>query len=142
MDLDITFVLQFGILSGLLVILNGLLLKPFLKVIEERDKKIAGAREESDKLTKLGEQDMEAYQAQMREARGKAQAETHTLREEGRDQERKILAEVRAEIADSLNKARAEVAEEEASARQKLATDVEPLAQDIVRKVLGREVSA
>ena len=142
MDLDITFVLQFGIVSVLLVVLNGLLLKPFLRVIEERDQKIAGAKEESERLSKLGDQDMETYQKRMREARGRAQAETNALRDAGREEERRILGEVRAEIADSLNKARSEVAEAEAGARQKLSQDVKPLAGDIVKKVLGREVAA
>ena len=142
MDIDITIVLQMGIFLTLLVTLNVILLKPFQRVIEERDAKIEGAQDEAERLRHVGDEAMDKYQLQMREARAKAQDARQKEREAGRDDERKILNDVRNDIANELNKARVEVGEAESVARSALDDKSAALAEDIVAKILGRKVTA
>ena len=142
MDIDVTILIELGLFLFCLVSLNGMILKPFLKVIEDREAKIEGAQEEVELLTRLGGEAMEKYQARMREAQLKAQRQQESLKSEGREEERRLLAEVRADIADKLNKARQEVVQAEQNARQELSGDTDQLARQLVSKIIGREVAA
>ncbi len=142
MDLDVTLLFQLGLFLVCLVVLNGLIFKPFLRVIEEREERIEGAREDVERLTKLGDADMEQYQARMREARRKAQQEREALKSDGRDEERRLLAETRAQIAEGLGEKRNQISAAELEARRSLSADTEALTRQLVSKVLGREVSA
>src|SRR5690606_21586532 len=108
--------IQAGIFLVLLVTLNGLLFQPFLRLHEERHRKMGGAAEEVARLERESAEDREAYLAKIHAARAKAQAEREALVNEARDQERKQLADVRNEIAKSLNASRQELHSEEARA--------------------------
>lgn len=142
MDIDVTYLIQLGIFLFALVTLNGLILKPFLRVIEKREEMIEGAKREVEILLRHGDADMEKYQARMRDARRDAHGAREDLRSEGRDEERKLLAEVRAEIADKLSAARQEVGAAESEARAELSTETDEMAQEIVRKILARDAAA
>ena len=142
MDLDVTYFIQLGIFLTCLVTLNGLIIQPFLKVIMEREAQTEGAQEQVAGLTAQGDTDMDAYQLRMREARGVASKAREALREEGRAQERQLLADLRAEVADTLNKTRAEVATAEEQARSQLGADTDAMARELVQKILGRELAA
>ena len=141
MDLDVTLIFQLTLFVALLVLLNGILFKPFLKVIEDRHNKIHGAKEEADRLARLAGLDRETYEARLRDAKRQAQGEREALRQSGREEERRLLAEVRAEIARGLNETREQVSAAERAAKQSLATQTDALARQLVEKVLGHGVS-
>lgn len=142
MDLDFTLVLQLAIFMGVLLALNGLLFQPFLKVLEARDQKLAGAKRDIERLTKDAHKDLEVYQTRMREARDLAHKEREALVTAGREEERRLLAKVREDIAKALNDARKEVGAAELAAKQALTTETQALARRLVDKVLGREVAS
>ncbi|MEO1174991.1 MAG: hypothetical protein AAFX94_23490, partial [Myxococcota bacterium] len=99
MDIDVTILIQAGIVAVLLLTLNGLLFGPILEVFEARRAKLEGARDQIEKLSRLGSEDLTEYQSRIREANEEAQDALETLRDEGRGKERELLADVRAEIA-------------------------------------------
>jgi len=142
MDIDVTYIFQFGLFLVVLVGLNGIILKPVLSIILEREQKIEGARDEVQLLTKLGDEDMEKYQDRMRGARQKAQQAREALTNEGRETERTMLADVRAQIAEKLNRTRTQVGDAEDKARGQLAQESEALSRQLAEKILGREVAA
>jgi len=142
MDLDVTLLIQAGIVLVLMLILNPLLFQPILKVFEARRAKLEGARDAIEELTRLGKEDLEAYRVRIREANNRAQDEREKLRDEGRLRERELLAEVRAEIADKLNATRSTIQNEEGEARQSLATQLDAISAEMASKILGREVGA
>lgn len=142
MDIDVTILIQAGIVLVLFFALNGLLFQPILQVFEARHKKLEGARGEIDKLTMLKKDDLEAYQVRIREAADEAFSAREALRDEGRSKERELLSQVRAEIADSLNDSRGKIQEQEGEARQSLSTQVDAIAGEMASKILGREVGA
>lgn len=142
MDLDFTLVLQLGIFLVVLVALKQLLFQPFLKVLEARDQKLAGAKRDIERMGKEAQADLEVYQTRMREARDLAFKEREALVAAGRDEERRLLAEVRNDIAKALNDARKEVAAAELAAKESLTQETEALARRLVQKVLGREVAS
>lgn len=141
MDIDITIFLQLGLFLVLLTVLNFVLFKPFLALIEKRHERIEGLREQSEHLTAQSGADSEAYQMRMREARAAASREREALRNQGRDENRRLLQQARSEIAASLNQVRQAVSEAEELSRKNLSADTSALARQLVRKVLGTKES-
>lgn len=141
MDLDVTLLAQFALLTFLLVSLNGILFKPLLGVLDARQHKVVGLKEEIERLTTASDADIEAYQTRLREARDIAGRERETLRSAGRDDERKILGDTRSDINKAIAEARERTAKAEGEARSQLTPQVDQLAKQMVTKILGREVT-
>lgn len=141
MDLDVTLIAQFVLLAFLLVTLNGILFKPLLGVLDARQHKVTGLKSEIEKLTTASDADIEAYQTRLREARDIAARERETLRNQGRETERKLLTDTRADVASTLGAARERTAKAEADARDQLQPQIHDLAKQMVTKILGREVN-
>lgn len=141
MDLDLTFIFQFLIFLIVLVGLNGIVFKPFQDLIEEREKRIKGATNDAERLTRLAAEDRNAYEARLGDARLAAQRERERLRVEGRDRGRELVAEARAEMSTAMSATRASLKEAEVKAAETLSNDIETLAHQVVEKVLGRQVA-
>ena len=141
MDIDVTFLIQFGIYVLILGVLTPLLLKPFQRVIDERENKTDGARAEVDRLKDLASQDKAAYEARLADSRAAASRERDTLRSEGREEEKRIIGAARAEVLETLNASRAQIAQAEESARAELEGQRQELTNQLVEKVLGRSVA-
>jgi F-type H+-transporting ATPase subunit b len=141
MDLDVTLIAQFVLLAFLLVTLNGVLFKPLLGVLDARQHKVTGLKAEIERLTEASDADIEAYQTRLREARDIAAREREALRNQGRESERKLLADTRAEVASTLGAARERTAKAESDARSQLQPQIHDLAKQMVTKILGREVN-
>lgn len=140
MDLDVTLLAQLTIFVVVLFGLNLILFKPLLTVLDTRDQKLNGARDEVQNLSRLSAADLEVYQTKIREARDAGQREREAMKNEGRERERKILTDVRTEITHQLNAARERIGGEADQQKRKLAGETEGLAAAMVEKVLGRSV--
>ena len=111
-----------------------------LKLFEEREKRIEGAKVQARKTDEASAGALAKYEAAMAKARTSANAERDKLRAEGVKAENEILGKVRAATATSLEEGRGRMSEEVATARGKLKTDVNVLARELAARVLGREV--
>ncbi len=140
MDIDFTLLFQLGLFLIVLVVLNRVLFQPLLKVFEARHQKMHGLRDEVERLKHEAAADLDVYQGRMRAARDAGQRERDSLVSTGRDEERRLLAEMRAEIARALNDARDQVSAAELAAKKNLDAETSELAKRLVQKVLGREV--
>ena len=140
MDIDVTILFQLGLFLLAMVVLTGVLLKPVMRVIEARYQKIEGAEIEAERLDKLAIEHREAYLARIREARTKARRAREALRATGNDEKRKLLADVRAEIAKAVNDTREQVTKAELEAYRNLSVETDALARRLVSRVLGRDV--
>jgi F-type H+-transporting ATPase subunit b len=141
LDIDVTILFQAALFLLLLVLLTQILLKPVMKVIDDRYERIHGRKAEVERLERLADENRTAYQARIHEARVAARREREGIRGEANEEARRILAEVRGEIAEKLNATRDEVRNLESSARDALTADTEAMARQLVSKVIGREVS-
>jgi len=141
MDLDLTFVIQLAIFLVLLGGLTPVVLRPFQRVIDERESKTRGARAEASRLESLAAQDKAAYEARLSDGRAAASRERDTLRAAGRDEERQIISDARGEVMVVLGKSREEIEAAETSARASLDAGQGVLAAALVEKVLGRKVA-
>lgn len=141
MDINVTILFQLGLFLLVLVSLTGILIRPFLRVVEERHQKIHGTKGEVERLERLATENQTAYVARVREARQAAKQELDALRGAGNEEKRKLLAQVRSEIAAALNQTREQIRATEDQARGALQAESETLARQLVVKLVGREVS-
>ena len=123
MDIDVTVLIQFGIYVLILGVLTPLLLKPFQRVIDERENKTDGARAEVERLKDLAGQDQAAYEARLADSRAAASRERDALRSEGREEEKRIIGDARAEVLETLNASRAQIRRNKALVKNLMARD-------------------
>ena len=126
---------------ALWLILKPILFQPMLKLFEEREKRIEGAKLQARKTDEASAGALSKYEAAMAKARTAANAERDKLRAEGAKAESEILGRVRAATATALEEGRGRMREELGTARAQLKTDVALLARQLAGRVLGREVN-
>jgi F-type H+-transporting ATPase subunit b len=139
-DFDVTVIGQVVLFVLLMVVLKPLLFDPMLKLFEERERRIDGARLEARGIDEVSAGALSKYESEMQKARAAATKEREKLRADGLRAENEILAKVRTQTADTVDRGRQNVAEQVAKARAELAADAQALAREVAGRVLGREV--
>jgi len=137
-ELDITFFIQMGLFLFLVYILNILLYKPVLKVMEERSKKLSNLETEALSAEKQVEEKLAEYKAKLEVAREEGNAERGKLKKEGLDKETRILEEAHGVAQASITEARERIIKEKDTALEGLRGMVDEMGQTISDKVVGR----
>jgi len=140
-DVDGTLLVQFALFLIMLLILSRALFRPYLKLRDARHKGIEGAREEAHGMDDRVHTIVADYDAKLSAAKLRGNEERQRLRTEGAAHERQVLGKTRDEVQKSIDGARAKISSETAAARVKLEAESAALANDIVKKILGREVA-
>ena len=95
-DFDATFLVQLVLFVGLTLVLKPLLFDPMLKLFEERERRIDGAKLQARKIDEKSAGALTKYETEMAKARAAANAEREKIRAEGLKREQEILGAVRA----------------------------------------------
>jgi F-type H+-transporting ATPase subunit b len=141
MEIDPTLILLQ--LIPFLVVLVGLyfiILKPMLKVIEEREKNIVLDRRDAEDLEQEVNSKLAELDEKLARARSEANTERQKLREEIRQRDEALLDRARIEADVMVGEARVQIAAERRAASKVLRDESETLAKEIASSVLGREV--
>jgi F-type H+-transporting ATPase subunit b len=141
-DVDLTFVVQTVLFIALTLILKPVLFDPMLKLFEEREKRIDGAKIQARKIDEKSATALGEYEAQMAKARATAGAERDKIRNEALKQEQEILGAVRASAAKVLDDGKRAAHAEAQKARAALKTEATAMARELASRVLGREVQS
>jgi F-type H+-transporting ATPase subunit b len=141
-DVDLTFVVQLVLFVLLTLILKPVLFDPMLKLFEERERRIEGAKVQARHTDEKSATALAKYETEMAKARNAANAERDKLRAEGAKKEQEILAAVRASAARTLEEGRRQVQAEGDKARAALKAESGAMARDLASRVLGREVQS
>jgi F-type H+-transporting ATPase subunit b len=139
-DLDLTFVVVLVLFVALTLFLKPVLFDPMLKLFEERERRIDGAKLLARKMDEKSAAALTKYEDTMAKARETANAERDKIRAEGLKREKEILGEVRAATAQAIENGKRAVHEDAAKARATLKTESAAMARDLATRVLGREV--
>ena len=139
-DIDASTFVQVGLFIVLLLVLKPLLFDPMLKLFEEREKRIDGAKLAARKIDEKSAGALVQYEAAMAKTRAAANAERDKLRAEGVKVENEILAKVRVSTAAAIEQGRQKAQDEAARVRAALEADSAQLAKELASRVLGREV--
>lgn len=141
-DVDLTFVVQTVLFIALTLILKPVLFDPMLKLFEEREKRIDGAKIQARKIDEKSATALAEYEAQMAKARATAGTERDKIRSEALKQEQEILGAVRASAAKVLDDGKRAAHAEAQKARAALKTEATAMARELASRVLGREVQS
>ncbi len=139
-DLDPTFVGQIVLFLLLFLVLRPLLFQPMLKLFEEREKRIDGAKNEARALFAEADAMMGRYEEELVAVRRTAGEERDKLRVEGQRKEQAILAKVRGETNATIEEGRAAIGKDADAIRKELGQTASVIAREMATRVLGRQV--
>jgi F-type H+-transporting ATPase subunit b len=137
-ELNATVLIQAVIILVLMAWLSPVLFGPVMKVFEERDRRIHGAADEAKRQLVSADEKTAVVEQKTKEAQQKARAVLIDLREQARAVEQGVLDQARDKAAARLDEARAELFEATETTRKALKGDANAIADEIVKKVLGR----
>lgn len=140
-DFDGSVLIQFVIFLLLFILLKPILLDPFLKVVEEREKRTDGAKTEARQMDEKAGDIIKRYEGELEKVRKVANEERERLRSEAQKLEAQILGEARAAASGVAGEGKQKIQKEAESIRFDLGQLSGKLAQEVASKVLGREVS-
>jgi F-type H+-transporting ATPase subunit b len=139
-DVDLTFAVQLVLFVGLTLILKPVLFDPMLKLFEEREKRIDGAKAQARKIDEKSATALSKYEAEMAKARAAANTEREKIRGEALKREQEILGAVRASTAKVIEDGKRAAHAEAERVRATLKGDATAMARELASRVLGREV--
>lgn len=140
-SLDISVVYQILLFLVFWAILSKILFRPYLDVLEERERSTSGTRREAGDLEHEGERLRAQYEEKIAQAEAAGNAFKETILQDARQQREAILSQAREEATTTLQSVRQEVQSQLEIERQRAAGQITGLASDMVSKILGRTVA-
>lgn len=140
-SLDLSILYQIILFVALWLILNKILFQPYLRLLEERERRTIGAEHDSADLEHEGARLRAQYEEKIAQAQTAAYAAKDAILQEARQQREKILGEARAAAASKLEQARREISLALEKEKALAAAEAATVAGEMVSKVLGRKVA-
>lgn len=134
-------VLQMGITVVLAFILSATLVRPILRVFQERENRSTKPMEESRTLLASAEGKSREYEEALRRATSGAIARKRAKIEEASREERKKIESAIGESNRKIEEMKSRIASEKGAASQTLRDEVNRLSAGIAEKVLGRSLA-
>ncbi len=135
---DITTLWVVVLLLTTVALLNTLVFKPVLAVIEARLKAVADARELAESAAQRAQAASAEYDEKLTAVRAAVYREMDDKRRVALEKRAALIGETKAVVETELADATARVRQQSAEARASLDRDAEALAGAIVTRVLGR----
>lgn len=139
-SLDSTIFIQVVNFLVLMAILNVLLYKPILSIIEKRKKILLDSDEEIKRLNATVEQKALEYEEKLRQAKQNAVGVKSDILKSAADQAKAIVDEKRSKIPAMMAEFQDRVSKEVEAARQILKNQSQRISAEIAEKVLGRSL--
>lgn len=138
--LDYTLWIQIVNFLFLIFILNFLLYKPVMGILEKRKEEIEGSEREIRDLNLSIEQKEARYEEKLRLAKNEALEQKKEIIQKGSDEARSILDAARGEVPGIVEQFEARIAKEVSEARRVLQEQSGNIALEIAEKVMGRSI--
>jgi F-type H+-transporting ATPase subunit b len=138
--LDYTVLIQIVAFLVFWFLLTKLLFKPFIGLLEERERRTEGAKAEAAALKEEGERLSKEYERAIAQAREKGRAAKEGIIQEARQLRERLLSQAREEAARMVQAAREEIRKELERGRELAAREAEAIARQMAEKILGRRI--
>ena len=139
---DVAVTLGLLVVFVLLVLpLNRLIFQPLLKVMDEREERIDGARRRAEQLQQQAQQALERHAESIRSAHDEATAERRRQLGVARSELHAVTGRAKEEAERDLSRAREELAGSLGEARETLRAGAADLASLAAERILGRSLS-
>jgi len=139
-SIDGTLWIQLANFLILMFVLNVVLFKPILRVIERRKKHLQDLDGEVKSLDQSVEEKMANYEEKLRQARLEAMNEKTGIQKKASEEGKGKMDEARNEILQIFDDFKQKLDKEMSSARKILKTQAEKISVEISEKVLGRSI--
>jgi F-type H+-transporting ATPase subunit b len=139
-DINSTLFIQIINFLALIFILNQLLYKPILQIIDRRKGIFDSTEAEIKRLQDTIDQKMAEYETKIAQAKGEAMAQRGDIQKEGAEKGKEILDGARVEIQKMMDDFQIRLTQEVDGARTVLRSQSERISKEIAEKVLGRSV--
>ena len=138
-DLSVVWVIFFVLL--LTIVLDRLLLKPILRVMEAREHAIRSARELAERSAADARAASAEFDQKVAAARAEVYREMDEVRRAALNERAEIMARTRAEADAEIASASAQLQAQVEEARRTLSADAEVLGTAAAERILGRKAS-
>ena len=129
------------VFTALVYPVNAWLIRPLLRVLDDREDRIDGARDRAGRVTEQAEESLARYRTHIDAAKADAEQQRRRLVEEARAEQTQLSRGARTEAEQQIEAARNEVGSALEQARTSLRADADALARQAVERILGREVA-
>jgi F-type H+-transporting ATPase subunit b len=142
LELNSTIVLQIIAYFLLLYLLNRLLYRPVLRVMDERRKRTEGTLRDAADIEKEVEEGLGAYKKRIKEETVRAQEARAAIKKEAHEKEKEILDRARMEAQKEISRIKEELEKSKATALETLKREARRLSTTIAEKVLERGLTS
>ena len=142
LDIDSTVFVMLGLFLLLAFILTRWLWKPYLRVRDERVRRVEGARDEAERLDTNSAGRLARIEAQLAEARKAGNSERAQMRAQALTREQQIVTEAQAAAHKMLAEARIKLDAALTAKRARLQASAATLGREIAEKALGRRLAS
>jgi len=139
-SIDYTLWIQMANFLILMFLLNALLYKPILGIMDKRKKQLQDTDEEIKRLNQSVEERMAAYEEKLRQAKMDAVEKKQEIVKEGAEQAKIFIDAAKSEIPGMMEKFHAEMNKEVEEARHILTNQSQKISVEIAEKLLGRSL--
>ena len=139
-DINWTVFIQMANFLALIFILNVLLYKPILRILERRQAIYDSTEAEIKGLQETIDKKMAEYEAKIQAAKTEAMNQRAGIQKEGAEKGKVIIDAAKADIQKMMDEFQAAMGKEIDSARAVLRSQSEAISRQIAEKVLGRSI--
>lgn len=139
-SVDLTLFIQMINFVILIWALNFVLYRPIRGIIAQRREKVNGLETTIEQFDQDVEEKSEEIQSGIKAAREKGQKEKESLEQSAREEEMQMKEKINEKAKQDLAEIREKVARETQEVRQSLQPQIDPFADQISEKILGRTV--
>ena len=140
-ELNWTFFVQIFNFLLLIFILNKILYKPILKVLDEREARIAGGQEKAKELLDESQSILKSYNEKLYGAKIDAMTVKNSSRKQAVDEANEIIENARRNAETIVLDVQKEMTEEIARVKSELEPEIGVMAGTIAQQILGRKIA-
>ncbi len=139
-ELDYTVVIQIIAFLVLWFLLSRLLFRPFLRLLEERERRTEGVKTETASLIDEAERMRAEYESGIKSAWDEGLALKEKIIGEGRQERERLLILAKEETARLIDTVRAEIRREMQKGKEMAAREAQGIARQMEEKILERRI--
>lgn len=140
LDLDITYILVLGLLLLPLLILNGIVFKPFMALFAERHERLEGAVDRAEDMLEEAESEAKTFDERIKAATSKGVETRNQIRAETSKIMGERLDEEKGKLQQKLEVALGELEKMRRVALADVHVEAESIAEATAAKLLGRSI--
>jgi len=137
-----TLFIQIGVFLITFIILNFLVFRPVLRLMDRRKALTLGAEHDAKFLDEKTQKMIENHHQKMQEARSQGLSLKEKAKKEGEAEAGAISTQAQREMEAALEKTRSEISQQSKEAQLKLRSLSRDLSREMTEKLLGRKVAS